>query len=415
MATAAAPSAGEAAQPQPAPEGSEQGQEQAQAQGDGGSANPIESTEATGQDGLELAQTLTKGKLKPVRLPGVLEDGPELATERQETQEARQRDERGRFLPQSKPAVEGEPGAPTEPQTEAVPEPPADPNAPAKFEFAGEEFESQEKAEQNFKSLRGQFKPLIEDRNKAAESATGWYNAAQGLEAQNKELRAELERLSQAPPQSQPASEQTAQEATPESIDWELYAEIEKRAAEQGEPWKARKWLQDQIDAINAKKEAALVEKLTEPQRREEARRQLHQSVNTLFGSLAEYVNDSDGQPSFPELRDEKSAYMIGRLWQEMGLPKEYATSPQGAIAAIALYRMISGGQAAPPAAAPTPQADPTPPAPDLAAQAAAELGEGQPQPLPSANGTNADPRTVALLSGLRKTTLTRKGLGFSE
>jgi len=296
-----------------------------------------------------------------------------------------------------------------------VPEPPVDPNAPKKYVFAGKEYESQEQAEQSFKSLQGQFKPLIEARDAAAYSANGWKQVADGQQARIQQLEAELA-ARQAPPQSQPAEQgQSAEQQAQADIDWDLYAVIRQAAEAEGNPWKADRWLHEQMQEAIKAREAALRDELTKPYREAQARQQTLAEVEQLASSLAEYVNDSDGQPSFPELRDSRSAYMIGKLWQQMGLPPQYATTPQGMVAAIALYRMIES-QSAQPSPEPTSQAPvPTsPPAPDPA-RAAAELGGGKPESMPSAAAGEVDPRQAAILAGLRRTALTRKGLGFSD
>jgi len=383
--------------------------------GDGGStADPSQVTEATGQDGLEV---LTQSKrIKPIKLPGVLEDGPGP----EETADAAQRarDERGRFVKAAESQggpTEREPAPGVDGEVPEVPEPPVDPNAPKKYVFAGKEYESQEQAEQSFKSLQGQFKPLIEARDAAAYSANGWKQVADGQQARIQQLEAELA-ARQAPPQSQPAEQgQSAEQQAQADIDWDLYAVIRQAAEAEGNPWKADRWLHEQMQEAIKAREAALRDELTKPYREAQARQQTLAEVEQLASSLAEYVNDSDGQPSFPELRDSRSAYMIGKLWQQMGLPPQYATTPQGMVAAIALYRMIES-QSAQPSPEPTSQEPvPTsPPAPDPA-RAAAELGGGKPESMPSAAAGEVDPRQAAILAGLRRTALTRKGLGFSD
>lgn len=410
MSTAPPPSAGEgAATPQPAPEGMLGG-------GDGGStADPSQTTEATGQDGLDAKEVLTRSsKIKPIKLPGVMEDGP--GPEETEAAAQRVRDERGRFVKaadsQGGP-TEREPAPGVDGEVPEVPEPPVDPNAPKKYVFAGKEYDSPEQAEQSFKSLQGQFKPLIEARDAAAHSANGWKQVADGQQARIQQLEAELAKVQQAPqPQSQPA-EQGQSEQAQADIDWDLYAVIRQAAEAEGNPWKADRWLHEQMQEAIKSREAALRDELTKPYREAQARQQTLAEVEQLASSLAEYVNDSDGQPSFPELRDSRSAYMIGKLWQQMGLPPQYATTPQGMVAAIALYRMIESqsAQPEPTSQAPVPA---SPPAPDPAL-AAAELGGGKPESMPSAAAGDVDPRAAAMLAGLRRTALTRKGLGFSD
>jgi hypothetical protein len=348
-----------------------------------------------------------------------MDEGPDDATERVETKEARQRDEKGRFL--ARPEVATEPqreGDPAKPAVEPAPEPPQDPNAPAVFKFAGEEFASQEAAEQNFKSLRGQFKPLNDAAHGAAESARAWKAEAEKAVAQRDALVAELNAV-KAVPQSQPAAKpaEVPAEAAP-SIDWALYAEIRKQADATGEPWKAEQWLHEQNEAVLKAREEKLREELSEPQRKAEARRQVGQKTEQLFSSLAEYVNE-DGSVAYPELRDPDQAYQVGKFWASMGLPTEYALTPQGAIAAIGMYRMASkqgAAVAAEAAAAAGSQGSPAPTAPtpdQVAAEAAANLVGGKPTVQVSPMDSTMSPEAARVLQGLKDTKLTQPGLGF--
>lgn len=363
-------------------------------------ADPAQTTEATGQDGIEV---LTGEPTES--LPGVMDDGPIEATKRPEGE--RVRDEKGRFV-----AAQPSPEAPEAAPAPEAPEAPVDPNAPVEFEFAGRKYKTQAEAEQRHKSLEGQFKPLSETAAKAAESAHAWKAEAENAAAQRDALFAELQAV-KAIPQSQPAepSPEVAESAAPEGIDWELYAEISKRYTEAGEPYKAQQWLQEKVDAIQAAREAKLREALEAPAKAEAARRQLHTQTAELFSSLAEYAND-DGTPAYPELRDKEAAFAVGRFWQQMGLPASHARTPQGAIAAIALYRMAAEQQARS-QGSPDPVAPPTPE--DPAAAAAASLVGGRPPVAVSPADSSMDPVAARLLKGLAETTLTRPGLGFEE
>jgi hypothetical protein len=416
----AAPSGSGPAQAQPAPAPPQKPQDGSEAQipaGNGRPVDPISDTEATGKDGLELTRSKT---LKPIRLPGVMEDGPEDARERQETQDSRQRDDRGRFVAKTDPAqAPGETAEGKPPRPDAAPEPPVDPNAPKKYTFAGREYTNQSEAEQRHRSLEGQFKPLTEKVRAMEETAHTAAHSANAWKARADQLEAELASVREGGgPQSQPAGTQEPAGDPADSIDWELYAEIRKRYDEMGEPWRAEAWLQQKQQAIWDKKQEALREELTRPFREAEARKQVAAQTDQLFSSLAEYVN-SDGSPSFPELRDPEAAYMVGRFWTSMGLPTDYALTPQGAIAAVAMYRM-AGGKTAASLIAPVSQGSPTPapPAPPSDAAAAASLAGGRPDVTPTAPATPGTPEeafAAGIKSRLRKTELTRKGLGFAE
>lgn len=324
------------------------------------------------------------------------------------------RDAQGRFLPGSAPGQDG-----AEDHTlEATP--------PTKYRFAGEEFESAEAAEQNFKSLRGQFKPLTQlakslggiDKipatlTRAAESARGW-------EARAKHLQAELDSYRQG---SQPAQQQHdapdtthGEPAEAEAgVDWALYAEIQKLAHESGEPWKAEQWLINETQKAERARYEQLLEDRLAPYDQERQRAGVVTQTEALFGQLAEYAYP-DGSPAFPELHDESAAYEIGRLWVSLGLPREAAMTPSGAAAAVALYRMQRAGRpltvpAQP--AAPT-AVDPRAPAAPTDAAAAAALADGRTSQfeLPGQGGPSAE--AARILAGLRSTNAgNRSVLGF--
>lgn len=354
------------------------------------------------------AQPQTAKPIRPIpppKLPGVFEDGPEDATARP----AQARDASGRFAPgestgvvqKAKPqAVEAEDGIPTPPG-----EPEPEPAAP-KFEFAGKEYASQAEAEQAFRSVIGRQKHLEQTEGqlvKAAESARGWHAEAQRLQAELAAMR------------SQPAAQPEA--VKPEAntgVDWEMYAEIERVAQEAGEPWKARKWLQDQIDAQRSAELAALRDELTAPWREQQAEAEAQAARETAANALTESMaaqTNPDGSPTFPEFRDPNTAREVGALWVSLGNRPEDALTPGGAVAAVALYRLArSMNLPANPSPAPAPAA---PPAPNPAALAAAGLEGGRPM-APAAGVTRAmDPESARLIAGLKNTQLIRPGLGF--
>jgi hypothetical protein len=343
-----------------------------------------------------------------------MDDGPIEATKREPSE--RVRDEKGRFVARpdvaTEPQLEGKEGDQSQP--DPAPEPPVDPNVTPKFKFAGREYDTQAEAEQRHKSLEGQFKPLSETAQRAAESATAWKGEAEKFASQRDALFAELQAV-KATQSGQPADavpKDQAETPAPESIDWELYAEITKQYTEAGTPWKAQQWLQGQIDAMQTKRETALREELSKPAKEAAAREAVAQQTDQLFSSLAEY-NNEDGTPAYPELRDPEAAYAVGRFWTQMGLPKEYALKPQGAIAAIAMYRMASAaaaGSQGNPAPAPAP---PTPE--DVAGSAAADLAGGRPNVSVSPADASMSPEAARVIAGLKNTTLTRPGLGFEE
>ncbi len=346
--------------------------------------------------------------LKPIppktpKLPGVMDDGPEPATQREA--DPRARDAGGRFVKTG----EGEPVQKPQPKavevTDGIPDLP---DAKPKFKFAGKEFADLAEAERAYKSQLERLQPVQRkaaeyEANlvKAAESARGWHAEAQRLQAELAQLRAN----------PQPAQPEAAPEA--KGIDWQLYAEIAKVAQEAGEPWKAQQWLQEQVDAQRKADFDAWRESFEAPYREREAaeaeQAQLAATADTLVESMAAHTNP-DGSPAFPEFRDGNTARDVGHLWQSLGLDPRLALTPGGAVAAVALYRMAKGMDAAQAPSAPQPVA---PPPPDPAALAAAGLDGGRPLLPASADRRALEPGVARLVAGLKQTQLTRPGLGF--
>lgn len=272
--------------------------------------------------------------------------------------------------------------------------------ASARYKFAGEEFASQEAAEQNFKSLRGQFRPIqalarqlggIEKiqttLESAADSARAW--------------KAEAERLANGAPAT---STSTAEPTAPAEagIDWALHAEIKRLATESGEPWKADQWLAERQDEIVQARVQRILDERLAPLAEQEQEQQLVSRVEDLWSGLAQYTN-SDGSPAFPELNDPVAAHEIGLMWHAMGLPAEAALTPQGAIAAIAVYEKAKRGrsQANP---ATQPLAAPAAPQVPTDAHAAADLGDGRgPRAMRVADASSPSAEAAAILAGLRQ------------
>lgn len=355
-----------------------------------GTPVPVLGTSVTDSPGDGIDSTVRLAKpIRPIpRLPGVFPDGddpfsPESADRPATGTASPPRDAFGRFVAPSSatPSASGE----------HTPEPASAPDSAAEFEFAGERFPSREAAEQNFKSLRGQYKPLqglakqlggvqhvVPRFVAAAESARGWKAAHDNVQAELQALRG----AAPAAAQPQPVAPSTPQptDATPAEVDWDLYAEVKKLATERGEPWKAEQWLMEQVrTSERAHYEKLLNDRfapLDAAQQAHTRHAEVTAQTETLFGNLIDYTLDN-GSPAFPELHDEASAREIGSLWASLGLPRAHALTPQGAIAAIALYRMnraVSAPQAG--AAAPTPA--PQPPHQPSDARSASTLTDGR-------------------------------------
>lgn len=330
----------------------------------------------------------------------------------------------GRFLP----------GASAPPAQDAAGDHTGD-SAPGRFVFGGVQFASREAAEQNFRSLRGEHKPIMglakqlggidkiaPTLTRASESARAWKSHAESLEAELAAYRQGGQpagRSAPAPAAAQAAPSSPEGEAAADAgIDWALYAEIRKLANESGEPWKAEQWLIEETRKAERTRYEQLLDERLAPFDAERQKAGVVAQTEALFGQLAEFAFP-DGSPAFPELHDESAAYEIGRLWASLGLPKEAAMTPQGAAAAIALYRMQRAGRPLPapaqPAAGPH-AAAPAPPAPsapsDAAAAAAVADGRTRQFELPGQGGHSAE--AARILQGLRNTNAgNRSVLGF--
>lgn len=374
---------------------------------------PVGGPEATPAPAPDKEQRLAK-PLRPIPdLPGVFPDDdpfpppPSRAAAASDPAKpgatALTRGPDGRFAAASSPATTAT-GEHTQQTSDELPQ-------PSKFKFAGEEYDSQEAAEQNVRSMRGQFRPIqalgrqLGGLDKIAPTLQSAAESARGWKAEAERLRAELDGRAPAPAAAddvpQPGSSPDGGEA---GIDWDLYAEIKRLATENGEPWQAEKWLAEQQERVIQTRVNKLLGERLAPLAEAEAHQDVVNRTQDLFGGLAQYTN-SDGSPAFPELHDEGAAHEIGKMWVAMGLPPEAALTPQGAIAAVAIYRMAKAGRAAS-GARPTPSAaiPPPPPAADPSdALAAADLGDGRGRPLgsPALNGPSAE--AARIVAGLRQ------------
>jgi hypothetical protein len=194
-----------------------------------------------------------------------------------------------------------------------------------------------------------------------------------------------------------------------------LYAEVKKLATDSGEPWKAEQWLTEQVRKADAVRYQKMLDERMAPLDAQAEQQATVERTETLFTSMAGYTN-ADGSPAFPELSDETASYEVGRLWASLGLPREAALTPQGAMAAIGLYRLARGGSQAKtaPAATPAAPAPVTPPVP-TDTQSAAGLTDGRPTVAsPPGNGSTPSAEAVRILAALRQSnTGKRSTLGF--
>ena len=300
----------------------------------------------------------------------------------------------------------------------------ADPATPEPFEFAGEKYASREAAEQNFKSLRGQHKPILALAKQvggvdkiaptfasAAESARGWKAEADRLRAELAGRQPAQPAVATPPTTTQPTK--TADDVA--DVDWELYAEVKKLATERNEPWKAEQWLITQVRKLDQQRIDKMLDERDAPQKAQRARDAQAAQTETLFASLADYTHE-DGSPAFPELSDEAAAFEVGRMWASLGLPPAHALTPQGAIAAIALYRMSRPKESQAKVAAPAPPPSPSAPAQPTDTLSAAELVDGRPTvaSVPGNGATTPSAEAARIIAALRSSTSPRSSmLGF--
>lgn len=243
--------------------------------------------------------------------------------------------------------------APKPADAPATPPPPA---APAKFKFGGAEWDTQEQAEQSFRTLRGQYRSL-EQRASNAEASANQFQ--QAFAAQTQRLAA----LEQAYRTGQPLTGQPGQpgapgapaapEAAPSKpksvfetlgVDLQAYTSI---AQNQGLDVAAA-WLAGQVAE---KQGAALEAKFTEMVK-PFAQYQEHlgnvQKAQTVFDQVANYaeLDPQTGEPTYgyPELQDPQAAGIIGTIWKNLPLAPEARFDPRGIVAAVALFRSMYPG-----------------------------------------------------------------------
>lgn len=363
--------------------------------------------------------------IKPIpRLPGVFPDDDPFPAPPSDTADAQPRTATpprgpdGRFVAPSS-ATPGDGEHTRQPETK-----PAD-AADGPFEFAGERFPNRAAAEQNFKSLRGQYRPIqslakslggvdkiVPQFQSAAESARGWKAAHDAVVAELTALRSGKTAPATTPtPTPQPDAASTEALA----VDWELYAEVKKLATERGEPWKADQWLYEQQEKVRQAQLQRVLDERDAPLKAQQEKAAVVAQTQELFDGLSEFTLE-DGSPAFPELHDEEASYAIGQLWASLGLPREHALTRQGGIAAIALYRMSRAGsqaRAAAPSAPPTPTPPPTPPVP-TDTHSAASLVDGRPTVASVGGNGSVSAEAARIQAALRSThSPNRSVLGF--
>jgi hypothetical protein len=385
----------------------------------------VSKTEVDEETGIELPGVVSRNAGNK-HIPDIPTRGPDgkfrSRQQREQDLEKEMAEEKKAFEP-PEPEVKPEP----KPEDKNVPEPPPgsekkDSQAPEKFVFAGEEYESQEKAEQSIRSLKGMFKPLTEERDaertradQAVDSAIQWRDYAQKLEAEKKAGQPD----SPAPHGTQPPAE--GQQAFDyakilQSIDGQAFEKI-AQDPDKGLPIAGRFLAAQIMDAVTNEllpqyRQQILdeVNKGIDPIREQQEFNQAAESVKDMFVNASQ-LRDAEGNQAFPELNDPEIAYKIGELWRQSDLPADIAMTPKGLIQAIAQFRLYHGApqrQAPEPEAKPDPEPTPTAPPPAAAASESGDSGIARPGS-PAGNADNAFARA------LDETQLVDPVLGFAR
>lgn len=244
---------------------------------------------------------------------------------------------------------------------------------PQKIKFADKEYESIEGIEQEFKSLRGMFKPM-QDRmaeaesvaQKAADSARAWRERAIALE-QGTAPPPTSTPQPQTPPAPTSTSARAELDKALENVNGELFEQL---AREHGLPLAGRYLASQVLATVHDQMLPALRKEIMdtlmptlEPLQQDRGFQQATQHVSALIETVGQYKSQ-DGSVAFPELNSAETMYEVGELWRSMDMPPELALTDKGLIQAVALYRMYKGQTS-------TPQSVTTTPVPEVSRPAA--------------------------------------------
>ncbi len=359
------------------------------------------------------------------RLPGVLShnDG-EPWIERKPQAGDRARDEGGRYARPEE--VEGAEGAEaTKPELPENVEPPKQ-----KFKFGGQEFESQEKAEQNFKSLQGMFRHKDTEIKTRTEERDYGYRAANAWEAKARQLEAQLQQMQGGPGAgtgqrsdgaqghqagSAPAGGLPELDTILNDIDTDAF---EVLASQAGLPQAGKYLVSKTLEAVMQKVVPALraeYDQKLEPFTSERAEQRQVAQADGVVRSLVEYRTPS-GEQAFPELTDPVKVRQIGAMWAESGLPVEHAMTPAGLMQAVAMYRLVQSQSAPSVSVAPPPRPQ-REVVPNGGAAAAASVSGDMRVGVPGGNAapSNMSPEHRRLIESLNSPHFVDRDLGFAK
>lgn len=246
---------------------------------------------------------------------------------------------------EAQPAVEGEeaPPAENEPKSAPTPEP------PSKFAFAGEEWDTREKAEASFSTLRGQYKAFAQKTAEAEQrAARAEYLAKEALD----QLRAAKE----APKSDAPAPDSQGADPLEEILKSINDKELDAAIKLYGQPSAMRLALYNALKAYDKNIRAELEQRFEPVRQAQQQSAEIVASAN-LFREAAA-LEDAAGEATFPELRDEVAMPMVAKIWTDLNMPREFAFSEMGIQTAILQYRELKrrweAQQPPKPAAAPS-------------------------------------------------------------
>jgi hypothetical protein len=343
----------------------------------------------------------------------------------------------GQFIPQASGDGPGqEPGAQPEPPPGTEPEP--EPDAGEKFTFGGETWESQEAAEQNFRSLRGTYRAKEREAQEANLRADTNWNAYEAWRADSQAKDARIAELEQqlssgrGPDAGQPdrgnGQEQVNKEDILKNVDMDAYAYL----VQKGGPAAGAEYLTNSIvEIVRDKMIPGEIAKLKEDLQNQldstigpiQQDRQQAETVNAMAAAAHQLsqLQKADGSVAFPELRDPNQVEEVARVWAREAATEQEAQkrlnslrNPHGLMNAIAFYRMVKGFSTPQPAStpAPTEQAGQDLPASPVAPGAAATVSSDPRGGFTP--GARADGLT-GIIAELDKADMLDEDLGFAR
>lgn len=308
-----------------------------------------------------------KTKGRRAELPGVVKGGAESLFGK-----SARDGETGRFLAK----MEGKHRAPEtiaevdddlikRPAGEAAPKTPvpatdkrAPADSPAKFKFAGEDFETQDQAEQSFKTLRGMYRPLKEKADQSDHNYTAsqrWMDVTKQVLAGTASpetinaLRTQLgvAGVATRAPQSHSGSQGAGSSNVAgilKDIDMGAFATI-AADPDGGLEVAGRYLVQEVLNAVEEKLLPAVEQRIqgrVQPLLADREQSDLSRSAETLLEQMGNLVDPTTKEIAIPELRDPVAVTEIGRLWGADGGKAEELVTPRGLIKAVALYRFMN-------------------------------------------------------------------------